>query len=57
MLCYLHYFKLANINVVTRFRKVVSWGPNEVLLVNATSRDQYTRQQARRMNIFKKLQG
>ena len=45
MLCYLHYFKLRNINVVTRFRKVVSWAPDEVLLVNATSGNQYTRQQ------------
>ena len=47
MLCYLHYFKLANINVVTRFRTVVSRAPDEVLLVNATSGDQYTRQQER----------
>ena len=47
MLCYLHYFKLRNINVVTRFRKVVSWAPDEVLLVNATSGNQYTRQQVR----------
>ena len=45
ILCYLHYFKQANINIIKRFRANVSSAPNSVLLVNANNGDRYTRQQ------------
>ncbi len=42
MLFYLNYFKFRNINVVRRFRSVVSWYPERVLFINAENEEEWT---------------
>ena len=42
ILAYLFYFKRRGINIMQRFRSVMSRDPNRILLVNATTDDQWT---------------
>ena len=42
ILAYLFYFKRRGINIMQRFRSVMSRDPNRVLLVNATTDDEWT---------------
>ncbi len=44
---YLAYFKLFNVTVAKRFREVVSWAPDKILLVNCNTGAEWTRQQER----------
>jgi hypothetical protein len=47
VLAYLARFKLQNMNVVRRFRRILNKSPNKVMLVNGTTDEEWTFQQVK----------
>ena len=45
MMVYLYYWKIRNINVVTRFRLLVTEDPDKVMLVNCQTGQEWTYKQ------------